>query len=432
MLNDHMATLAEMLRVDRIIKLKYLLLMFLLLSWASYPVNATEKLTVGQAVQVALEHNPDLLAFRQEVEMARGRKVKADLFNQFNPNVGGKVWNRNNPGSGNVTDSQVMVSQEVEVAGQRGLRREEAARNVTRVEAQVKDRERIITKQVKLAYFQALTLKERLKLRREIEKLNRRIRDASKERFKAGVAPVMESNLAEIRHGQSRKETLVAEAAFMNTLLKFRRLLGWKPDRSFEFVSQLKNSPRSLPLLDLFQIAKSQRPDLMAAKMEVERAKIAIDLTRRLTVPNPTFQVFYATETEGPQGTSNMVGGGVSIPIPLFDRKQGELVTQGGELNRGHHQIVAMTRNIEKEVKTAFQAYEAARQSIEVFEAEVLDQIDENFRFIEISYREGKIGLFQLIVVQDDLINAQLSYVESLGQFRTAEVNLEQAVGGEI
>lgn len=126
-----------------------------------------------------------------------------------------------------------------------------------------------------------------------------------------------------------------------------------------------------------------------------------------------------------------MVGGGISIPLPLFDRKQGELVTQGGELNRGRHQVIAVTRNIEREVETAFQAYEAARQSVEVFEAEVLDRIDENFRFIEIAYREGKIGLLQLVVVQDGLIIAQLSYVDSLGQFRAAETNLAQAVGGQ-
>ena len=62
----------------------------------------------------------------------------------------------------------------------------------------------------------------------------------------------------------------------------------------------------------------------------------------------------------------------------------------------------------------------------------MLDRIEENFRFIEIAYREGKIGLLQLIVVQDGLITAQLSYVDSLGQFRAAEVNLEQAVGGKI
>ncbi|MCA9455620.1 MAG: TolC family protein, partial [Nitrospira sp.] len=335
----------------------------------------------------------------------------------------------NNPGSGNEIDSQVMLQQEVEVAGQRGLRREEAVRNVSRVAAQVQDRERLITGQVKRAFFQALTLEKILILRKEIETLNRRIRDASQARFKAGVIPIMEYNLAEIRYGQARKEIFAAVASFQNSLVDLRRLLGWEPDRSIELKGQLRNLPKTLPLPDLLQRAQAQRPDLLEAKREVSRVEAALDLTRRLIVPNPTFQGIYWTETEGPQGPSKLVGGGISIPLPVFDRKQGELVTQGGELNRGRHQVVSVTRNIEQEVKTAFLAYEAARQSVEVFEAEVLERIEENFQFIEIAYREGKIGLLQLIVVQDDLIAAQLSYVNSLGQYREAEVNLAQAVG---
>jgi len=415
-------------------KRKYFVCIFLLSflgNLQSYPVIALESLTVEQAIQAALEDNPDLLAARQELEVARGGEVNARLFNRFNPTVNGQVWNRNNPGSGNVTDSQVTLSQEVEIAGQRGLRREAATRNVTRVDARVKNRERLITGQVMRAFYQALTLQKRLGLRKEIETLNLRIRDASKARFKAGVTPIMESNLAGIRYGQSRKETFVAEASFQNALLDLRRLLGWEPERSIELSGQLRNAPKAVPLPDLLQRAQAQRPDLIAAKREVARVKATMDLTRRLIVPNPTFQGFYQTETEGPEGASKMVGGGISIPLPVFDRKQGELVTQGGEFNRSRHQVVAVTRNIEREVETAFQAYQAARQSVEVFEAEVLERIDENFRFIEIAYQEGKIGLLQLIVVQDDLISAQLSYVDSLGQFRAAQTNLTQAVGGQ-
>jgi outer membrane protein, heavy metal efflux system len=242
----------------------------------------------------------------------------------------------------------------------------------------------------------------------------------------------MEYNLAEIRYGQARKETFAAQASFQNSLLALRRLLGWEPNRAIELDGQLRTSPNAIALVDLLQRAEARRPDLMEANREVDRAKIALDLTRRLIVPNPTFQGMYQTETEGPEGSTTMVGGGIRIPLPVFNRNQGQLVTQGGELNQGRHRVVAITRDIEREVKTAFQAYEAARQSVEVFEAEVIERIEENFRFIEIAYREGKIGLLQLIVVQDDLISAQLSYVDSLGQYREAEVNLEQAVGGKL
>ncbi|WP_447971277.1 TolC family protein [Nitrospira sp. M1] len=412
--------------------LAYLVLLTFMSNSQSNPADAMESLSIDQAVEIALETNPDLLATRQELEVARGRKVNAFLFNRFNPTVNGQIWNRKNPGSGNVTDSQVGLSQEIEIAGQRGLRREEAIRNVFRVEAQVKNRERLITGQVKRVFVQTLALKKVLQLRKKIETLNQRIRDASQARFKAGVIPIMEYNLAEIRYGQARKETFVAEAAFQNSLVALRRLLGWKTIRAIELKGQLKNSVKVVSLPKLLQLAQAQRPDLLMAKREVSRVEAAIDLTRRLILPNPTFQGFYSTETEGPEGASTLLGGGITIPFPIFDRNQGELVTQGGKLNQGRHQIVSVTRTIEQEVKTAFQGYQAARQSLEVFEAEVLERIDQNFRFIEIAYREGKIGLLQLIVVQDDLITAQLSYVDSLGEFRTAEVNLEQAVGDTL
>src|SRR5680860_3271 len=254
-------------------------LSFLLLNLQGHPVKASESLTVEQAVKTALETNPDLLSVRQELEIARGRKVNAFLFNRFNPSVNGQVWNRNNPGSGNVKDSQVLLSQEVEVAGQRGLRREEAVRNVSQVEAQVKNRERLITGEVKRAFFQALTLEKVLNLRKEIETLNRRIRDASRARFKAGVIPIMEYNLAEIRYGQARKETLVAQASFRNQVVDISRLLGWEPDRSIELDGQLRNPPQTVPLPDLLQRAQSQRPDLLAARREVARVEAAINLT---------------------------------------------------------------------------------------------------------------------------------------------------------
>lgn len=409
-----------------------IVLFFILFGGMGTHAYGAESLTLDRAIQTALAQNPELLAIRQELEVARGREVKARLLNRFNPTIRGRVMNRKNPGSGSVTDSQVMLSQEVEVAGQRGLRIQEAVNNVQRVEAQIRDRERILIGDVKRAYFAARAAEMRLRLRRAIETLNRRIRDATRRRVQAGAAPTLEANLAEIRYGQSRKETLAIEAVVRANIVTLLRLLGWPSDRAVELVDPLRGSLTAVRLPQLLQVAKRQRPDLLAAEREVMRAQAAMKLTRRLIVPNPTFQGFYQTETESAEGTSTIIGGGIGIPLPLFDRKQGELVTQGGELNRGRHQVIAVTRRIEQEVEAAFHAYEAARQAVEVFEEAVLDRIEENVRFIEIAYREGKIGLLQLIVVQNDLITAQLSYIDSLAQYRTAEANLEQAIGGEL
>ena len=393
--------------------------------------SAAELLTLERALGIALQQNPDLLAARQELEIARGPLVRSRYLNRFNPTAEGGVFSREFAEGGSGPQYELSLSQEVEIAGQRGLRIEEAQRNLKRVEALVRDRERLLEGAVKRAFYTALLFRERLTLLRKIETFNRRIRDAASERFKAGVTPIMEANLAEIRYGQSRKETLTAEAFYQAALFELRRVLGLSPERSIEPTGELRGIPKKVELANLLARALKQRPDLMAANREIERVEAETALTKRLIVPNLTFQAFYLNERERVSSRSDkIVGGGISIPLPFFDRKQGELVSLAGQRSRGQHRAAATSRNIEREVATAVREYEAARRSLEIFESDVLNRIDENFRFVEIAYREGKIDLLGFIVVQNDLIKTQLSYFDSLGQFRTAEANLDQAVGG--
>ena len=81
------------------------------------------------------------------------------------------------------------------------------------------------------------------------------------------------------------------------------------------------------------------------------------------------------------------------------------------------------------EVRDAVRSYEAAREARETFEADAVGRIDESFRFVETSYREGKIDVLQLIVAENDLVAAELSYLDSLLDLAVARVGLERAVG---
>src|SRR5437867_933967 len=170
-------------------------------------------LTLPEALRLARERNPDLLAARQELEIAHGRLVKARYPSQFNPELGGEVTNRSRgePGeAGNTADFAVTLSQELEVAGQRSKRIEEAERNLEKVLQQVRDAERVLTSQVKEVFYQAVSRNRRLDLFRQVENLNRRLQEIAAARFQAGEVPKMEVNLAEIRLGQARKDTIVA------------------------------------------------------------------------------------------------------------------------------------------------------------------------------------------------------------------------------
>lgn len=396
------------------------------------PERSSRVLSLADALARARASNPDLRAAAQEVEIARGHLQKARYPSQFNPTAGGEVGHRerNEPGeTGSVRDFAVTLSQEVEVAGQRSQRIHEAEQNLARAGAEVRDRERLADAAVKHAFARALVEARRVALQRAIEELNRRVRDAAAARVKAGEVPVMEANLAEIRYGQARKETLTAEAERAAALITVRRLLDLAPEVAIEPAGELPTAGRALPLAAALEKALATRPDLVAAAREVDRVGAEQSLTRRLAFPNPTLGVFYREEERGPD---RVAGVGLTIPFPLFDRKQGELVSLAARHNQARFQTDALRLTIEQEVGEALRRYDAARQTLAVFEQGVLAPVDENYRFIEIAYRAGKIDLFQLVIVQNDLVAAQLSYLDSLARFREAAVDLERAIGAPI
>lgn len=391
--------------------------------------SAEEPLTLEHALQAALERNPDLLAARQQLEIARGRLVKARYWNPFNPEVEGGAAARRFDGGGGDVQKGAGLSIEIEVAGQRGKRIQEARRNLARVEAEIADVERQLTAAVKTAFYRALYLERRLQLFREVERLNQRLRHASAERFRSGEVPKLEANLGIVRYSQSRKDTLGAERDYRNALRDLERLLGREPLGMIELAGDLSARDTAIDVDKLVATALRIRPDLRAREAEIERVEAETALTERLIVPNPTLRARYDEETESAGSRDRIIGGMISIPLPVFDRRQGELTALTAQGIQAGHNRTATALAVRTEVRDACRSYQAAKESVNVFEADALGRIAENFRFIEIAYREGKIDLLQLVVVQNDLADAQFSYLDSLWEYWRARIGLERAVG---
>lgn len=399
--------------------------------------SSNEPVSIERVVREVIESNPSLLAARQKLEIARGRLVRAQYWNPFNPEVEGSLGERRFDGGGSDTQTSAGIALEIEVAGQRGKRIEEAERNLARVEAEVADAERRALAEAKDAFYGALYLGERFELFTRVEVLNQRLRDASSERFQAGESPKLEANLGVVRFARSHKDALAAERDHRNRLRALERLLGREPTGTLEIVGKLEIpsvdlDSESLDSESLVEIALRSRPDLRAATAEIERVDAEIALTRRSIAPNPTLRGIYDEEAESGGSRDRIFGGGVSIPIPLFDRNQGELVSLSGERGRAVAERAVTALEVETEVRDAWRSYTAAQQAVRTFEDDAASRIEESHRFLETAYREGKLDLISLISGQNDLIDAELSYLESISDYWMARVALERAIGADL
>ena len=101
------------------------------------PALAAEPVTLDRALELAREHNPEILAAGKDLVVARGHLEKARYWNPFNPEIEGGAAQRRFDAGGSAVQPSAGISLEVEVAGQRAKRIDEAERNLARVDAEV-------------------------------------------------------------------------------------------------------------------------------------------------------------------------------------------------------------------------------------------------------------------------------------------------------
>jgi len=390
-------------------------------------------LSLEKALALAKRNNPQLLAARQSREIARARLQKARYWNPFNPEIEAGAARRWFDEGGADTQRSAGVSLEVEVARQRGKRIAEAEWNLARIDAEIADVERLLSAQVKETFYRALYLRQRLRLLEEVEKLNLRLRDAAAERFKSGQVSRLEANLAAIRYGQSRTQTLAAGRDYDNALRDLEKLTGRKAAAVRDLAGDLRvqplDAPLDAPVEALVEKALGARPDLLARAAEIERVEAERALTRRLALPNPTLRAGYDEEAESRGSRDRLAGASVSIPLPIFDRRQAELSALGSLRRQATYEREATAASVATEVQRAYTSVQAALQAVRVLEADAVERIEETLPLVETAYGEGKLDLVQVVVLQKELVRAKLRYLDAIWGYWRARVDLERAVG---
>jgi len=146
-------------------------------------------------------------------------------------------------------------------------------------------------------------------------------------------------------------------------------------------------------------------------------------------IPNPGLSGFFTRE-EG--GADDIVGGGVSISIPIWDRKQSELKKARTAKNVAGINIKNKYLEIQKEVEAAYRSFMAEKEGIAIYTDEIMPQVDENLKLNEISYKEGKINFIGFLTVQSDLIEIRTAYLNALLDYNNAIISLETVSGMDL
>lgn len=382
-------------------------------------------LSLEHARRLALTENPSFLADRQISEIARAALHQARTY-RFNPEVEAELPSASGAATGAF---QAQVSQELEVAGQRGLRVDAAEWGVEGAVASVANAARITLADASIAFYTALADRRRLAVAVDILRLNVQLLAAVRIQVSEGEISRLEGNLAQIEAGRAQARVLAARRAAEQTELALKRLLGIAPEhpiRLLDATVPAAPSPATLQPDSLLAVAMQNRADLSARGALVRQRMALTQLARREAVPN--FRIGALLEREQATGEPR-VGFGVALPLPLWNRNQGLVAERQAEAVRAQLELSATELQVRTEVAAAFQSYLTAAEEAQVYGTEVLEPARENQQLLEIAFRAGKVDLSSLLLLRNQLLDAELGYWEAWLALRRALVELQAATG---
>ena len=387
--------------------------------------------TVGleECIAIALENNLDLAAARKRLDTAEADRIKASLLFPSNPKLDSRIGSRNSPSpTGRTTDYSFSLSQEFQVYGQRRMRINVSDKMIERVKFEIADVERNVIAKVKTRFYEALTATKIFKLREYVQSIFEKLWDATRERFNAGAISALELNSIQIGYGQAKQQLLVAKSDYQNSLLNLKLLLGKPGNETLNIEEDMHFEKLQISMEDILTSAYKERPDLKAKEFENERASQEISLRKVEIIPNPQFQGFFSRE----EGDVDIVGGQVSISIPVWDRKQSELKKAKTVKEKASINIKQKQLEIQKEVETAYQTFMAAKGGIAIYTDEIMPQVDESLKLNEISYQDGNTSFIEFLTMQKNLIETRVAYLNTLLAYNRAIINLETVSGKKL
>jgi cobalt-zinc-cadmium efflux system outer membrane protein len=379
----------------------------------SYAQAPAAPITMQQAVEQALAHNPALMSAQQNLLSMKGQEVEAGL--RANPYFGVTGTDitlpSNNPG--NPYSYSAQVSRLFERGQKRRWRLDAARATTAQTEAQYHDQIRQTTLLVRQNYTNLVLAKAVLKLAQDNLSSFKHELQINHDRYTAGDIGKLDYERLDLQLAQFESDESSAENNLVQASDQLQTLMGvGQPSRGFDVSGDLVPPPLSTSLTDLEQKALAARPDYQAAQAAVHVADANVKLAYANGTTDPTLEGEYDRS-----GVDNSAGFSINIPLRIFDRNQGNKDTTKYLAQASRFGQVAAQNQVYSDVDQAWIQYTTSKVLSDRYNGHYLDEAKDVLSIAQFAYEHGGIALLDyLSALQDDRttsLNALNSYAQT-------------------
>lgn len=389
-----------------------------------------QRLSLPEAISIALHNNEHILTAQREVEAASGRILQAGRI----PNPELSVTYNEVPSDFSLTgagERDIGLSQTIEFPGKRGSRIDAAESGRTIAELSLNRTRTIVSSQVKTAYYRALLAG---KIVDNLEFTISLVSDflaVVTQRYQAGSSGYLDVIRAKVELTRLRNDLTEAQRDNDIRLSELKVLVGWFPEQPVTLTDSLSYSPMQMTEDSAVASYTEQSAFLQIAAQEIARSQSLVSLAEKSYLPD--FTVGAALQRRAgqisPTGSSNYLGValGVSIPLWFWQGPRGEVQESRAALDASEIRLLAAQRRVRQSIRAAYRAAHVAETQVTVFETSLLRDVEDELRAGIAAYQNNQIDALNLFDIYRTYRAAKIEYARALYNFSTAVAQLEAA-----
>lgn len=387
-------------------------------------------LTLHNAVQLALQHNPELAAFAKEMGALEGVTQQAGLLPNPQLQIDSEdIGTRpNSPGARFVS---IRISQLIETAGKRSARINAASLGQERAGQDYETRRLDLIAQVANVFTDVLVGQQRLQLANESLALARTVVDTVAKRVLSGKVPPIEETRAKVAFATTRIEFEQAQHNLEAARKQLALMWGDSMPRFNQVLGDLESFV-TIPDFGVLVEYLHSNPAALSSRINLAQRKAILVLQKAQRIPDITLNagVRRFMTTEHQNDTTALIG--LSIPLPIFNRNQGNLLEAHQRVDKAEDEWAATDLRLRTLLVQAYEALIAAHSQISILSDEILPGAREAFNTARRGYELGRFGFLEMLDAQRTLFQNQTLYLQALANYQRLINEIERLIAQPI
>lgn len=381
----------------------------------------TGVLRLQQAIDAALQSNPDLNVSAAGVGIKDAQALQAGL----RPNPVARLDVDDIAGSGDRSgwqsgETTLSLSQLIEFGNKREkrLRSAELERDVAAGDYLV--RRRNVVAESTASFASVLVAQERLAFADELVQLSRGAVETVAATVKTGAVSPIEQHRASATLARSQAERAVAERDLSRARIALAATWGSSAPVFAKVEGKLEPLLPPAPLAMLLEQVDAS-PEVARLDVEIAQRRAAMDVETSKSIPSIT--VGAGIRHYADQGDGGLVVG-FEVPLPLFDRNQGNILAASRDVSRTELERVAARTRAQTEVRRAHEAQQSSLIQAATLRDRGIPESRRAYEGAKDAYQKGLFRYLEVLDAQRTMFELRAAYLDAVSVYYQAASDL--------